>query len=71
MDRPISDVASTVNEVLAFVRREAQGMEIGEVERPLISLVMKVGRAALQGAATSCQELCGTPEFLVPDVRGA
>lgn len=48
MERPISDMASTVNEVLTFVRREAQGMEIGEVERQLISLVMEVGRAALQ-----------------------
>jgi hypothetical protein len=48
MERPISDMASTVNEVLTFVRGEAQRMEIGEVERQLISLVMEVGRAALQ-----------------------
>lgn len=48
MERPISDVASLVNEILTFVRREAQRMEIGEVERQLLSLVMAVGRAALE-----------------------
>jgi hypothetical protein len=26
---------------------------------------------AFRGAATSCQDLCGTLEFLVPDIRGA
>lgn len=48
MERQISDMASVVNEILTFVRREAQGMEIGEVERRLLSLVMEVGRAALE-----------------------
>ena len=48
MERPISDMASVVNEIFTFVRREAQGMEIGEVERRLLSLVMAVGRAALE-----------------------
>ncbi len=48
MERPISDMASVVNEIFTFVRREAQGMEIGEVERHLLSLVMAVGRAALE-----------------------
>jgi len=48
MERPISDMASVVNEVFTFVRREAQTMEIGEVERRLLSLVMAFGRAALE-----------------------
>ncbi len=48
MERPISDMASVVNEIFTFVRCEAQGMEIGEVERRLLSLVMAVGRAALE-----------------------
>jgi hypothetical protein len=48
MERPISDVASVVNDIFTFVRHEAQGMEIGEVERHLLSLVMVVGRAALE-----------------------
>lgn len=48
MERAISDMALVVNEILTFVRREAQSMEIGEVERRLLSLVMAVGRAALE-----------------------
>ena len=48
MEKPISDMASVVNEIFTFVRREAQGMEIGEVERRLLCLVMAVGRAALE-----------------------
>jgi hypothetical protein len=48
MERQISEMASVVNEILTFVRGEAQGMEIGEVERRLLSLVMEVGRAALE-----------------------
>jgi hypothetical protein len=35
-----------VNQIFTFVRREAQGMEMAEVERHLLSLVMAVGRAA-------------------------
>ena len=52
MERSITDVASMVNEILTFVRREAQSMEIGEVERHLLSLVMAVGRAALEEFVT-------------------
>jgi hypothetical protein len=48
MEKPISDMAAVVNEIFTFVRREAQSMEIGEVERHLLSLVMAVGRAALE-----------------------
>jgi hypothetical protein len=48
MEKPLSDMASVVNDIFTFVRREAQGMEIGEVERHLLSLVMAVGRAALE-----------------------
>ena len=48
MERPISDIASMVNQIFTFVRSEAQVMEIGEVERHLLSMVMAVGRAALE-----------------------
>jgi hypothetical protein len=48
MERQISDLASMVNEILTFVRHEAQELEIGEVERHLLSLVMEVGKAALE-----------------------
>ena len=48
MEKPISDMASVVNDIFTFVRREAQGMEIGQVERRLLCLVMAVGKAALE-----------------------
>ena len=48
MEREISDLASVVNKILTFVRHEAQELEIGEVERHLLSLVMAVGKAALE-----------------------
>jgi len=48
MERGIPKILSLVNEILAFVRGPAQGMEIGGVERHLLSLVMAVGRAALE-----------------------
>jgi hypothetical protein len=42
MARPISDVASVVNEISTFVRGPAQRMEIGEVEG--ISSPVRKGR---------------------------
>jgi hypothetical protein len=45
-------MASVVNEILTFVRHEAREMEIGEVERRLLPLVMAVGRAALEEFVT-------------------
>ena len=48
MEKRIYDVAAMVNEILSFVRGSAQEMEIGEVERRLLSLVMALGRAALE-----------------------
>ena len=44
----VTDMASMVNEIITFVRRSRHGMEIGEVERHLLSHVMAVGRAALE-----------------------
>ncbi len=41
-------MASAVNEILAFVPRPAQEMEIGEVQRRLIPMVMAVGRVSLE-----------------------
>jgi hypothetical protein len=48
MERQISDMASVFNEILTFVRGSAQGIEIGEVERRLLAMVMELGRAALE-----------------------
>jgi hypothetical protein len=47
MERPIPDLGWLVNGILAFVRGSAQEMEVGEVERQLLPMVMAVGRAAL------------------------
>jgi hypothetical protein len=47
METAVSELAMVVNGILAFVRGSAQEMEIGEVERRLLSMVMEVGRAAL------------------------
>lgn len=48
MEKPISEMAAMVNQILTFVRGDAQGMEIGEVERRLLSQVMALGKAALE-----------------------
>ncbi len=48
MEKPISDMAKVANQIFSFVRPEEQSMEIGEVERHLLCLIMAVGRAALE-----------------------
>ncbi len=50
MERPISDMASVVNQVLSFVRGSGQEMEIAQVERRFLPMVMAVGRAALRSS---------------------
>jgi hypothetical protein len=47
MGTAIPDLTAVVNGIMAFVRGPAQQMEIGDVERRLLSMVMEVGRAAL------------------------
>jgi hypothetical protein len=47
MERAIPNIVSLVNGIAKFVRGAAQAMEIGEVERQLLPMVMEVGRAAL------------------------
>jgi hypothetical protein len=47
MERAIPNMVSLVNGIVAFVRGSAQAMEIGEVERQLLPMVMEVGRTAL------------------------
>jgi hypothetical protein len=48
MDKELSDIGSLVNGIVAFVNGPAQAMEIGEVERYLLAMVMEVGREALR-----------------------
>jgi hypothetical protein len=71
----IYDVASTVNEILRFVHGAAQEMEIGDVERHLLSLVMATGRAALEefvakkGTGYAGKEITGADGNRLPYIR--
>lgn len=47
MDKGIDRMNGLVNEIVGFVLGPAQGMEIGEVERGLLKLVMRVGKEGL------------------------
>jgi hypothetical protein len=47
MDKDIAQLYSVVDEILGFVRGPGRTMEIGEVERNLLAILMKVGRQAL------------------------
>ena len=64
-----------VNEIITFVRGSAQGIEIGEVERRLLPMVMAVGRAALEefvatkGTGYSGKEVIDTQGQGCPYVR--
>jgi hypothetical protein len=48
MEQGIPNIFSVVNEIVAFVGGAALGMEISEVERQLLPMVMAVGKAALE-----------------------
>jgi hypothetical protein len=75
MERPISDMASAVNEIFTFVRREAQSMEIGEVECHLLSLVMAFKGAAIEefvsvkGTGYAVNEIVDAQDDRCPYVR--
>jgi len=75
MERGIPKILSLVNEILAFVRESAHGMEIGEVERQLLPMVMAVGRAALEefvaqkGTGYGGKEIVGPQGLRLPYVR--
>jgi len=75
MEQGIPNIVSLVNEILAFVRGPAQGMEIGEVERRILPLVMAAGRAALEeyvvmkGTGYAGKEITDTGGNRCPYVR--
>jgi hypothetical protein len=48
MEASIAQIGSVVNGIVAFVQGKAQEMEIAEVERRLLSMVMEIGRASLE-----------------------
>jgi hypothetical protein len=47
MDKGIAQLRTLVDEVFSFVRGPVQNMEIGEVERSLLAMLMRAGREAL------------------------
>jgi hypothetical protein len=48
MDNNLEHLYSVVNEVFGFVRGPGQKMEIGEVERELLAVLMRIGKRALK-----------------------
>jgi hypothetical protein len=48
MDTSIARLYSVVDEVFIFVRGSGQGMEISEVERTVLAMLMRVGREGLK-----------------------
>lgn len=48
MDKDIAQLYSLIDEIFGFVRGPGQKMEIGEVERNLLAILMRVGRQALE-----------------------
>jgi hypothetical protein len=57
MERPVSDIASTVDDILEFVSEAAQRMEIGEVKWRLLSLVMAAFSTLLGSSASRSDTL--------------
>jgi hypothetical protein len=75
MDERIAQLHSVVDEVFGFVRGPGQGKEIGEVERGLLAILMKVGKQALltyldeKGSGYQGQEIINDQGEVLPYVR--
>jgi hypothetical protein len=75
MDTGIERMNVLVKEIVGFVIGPAQGMEIGEVERGLLKLVMRVGREALvsyleeKGTGRQGNEILAASGERIPYVR--
>jgi len=75
MDKGIAQLYSLVDEVFGFVRGPGQSMEISEVERSLLSMLMRVGRQALisyldgKGAGYQGEEIVNAQGERLPYVR--
>lgn len=75
MDKGIDRMKGLVNEIVGFVLGPAQTMEIGEVERGLLKLVMKVGRESLvcyleeKGTGRQGNEIVSSTGERLPYVR--
>ncbi len=73
MERPISEMATMVNQIPTFVRGEAQGMEIGEVERRLLSQAPAPGQAKIWAATYPFRlaVVSGSPPQIAPEFSNA
>jgi hypothetical protein len=75
MDKGIAQLYSLVDEVFGFVRGPGQGMEISEVERSLLSMLMRVARQALmsyldeKGSGYQGEEIVNAQGETLPYVR--
>jgi len=75
MDKGIAQLYSLVDEVFGFVRGPGQSMEIGEVERSLLAMLMRVGREALitylgeKGSGYKGEEIINAQGERLPYVR--
>jgi hypothetical protein len=75
MEKDISQLYLVVDEVFGFVRGLGQNMEISEVERSLLSMLMRVGRQALityldeKGSGYQGEEIINAQGETLPYVR--
>jgi hypothetical protein len=75
MKKDRAQLYSAVDEVFGFVRGPGQSMEISEVERSLLSMLMRVGRQALisyldeKGSGYQGEEIVNAQGKRLPYVR--
>jgi hypothetical protein len=75
MEKDIAQLYLVVDEVFGFVRGPGQNMEISEVERSLLSMLMRVGRQALityldeKGSGYQGEEIINAQGETLPYVR--
>jgi len=75
MDKGIAQLYTLVDEVFSFISGPAQIMEIGEVERSLLAMLMRVGREALitylerRGSGYQGKEIVNAQGETLPYVR--
>ena len=75
MDTGIAQLYSVVDEVFVFVRGPGQSMEIGEVERTVLAMLMRVGKEAItsyvdeKGTGYRGEEIVNAQGETLPYVR--
>jgi len=75
MDKGLAQLYLLVDEIFSFVRGSGQSMEIGEIERSLLAMLMRVGREALitylekKGSGYQGEEITNPQGQALPYVR--